>query len=269
MYLKHLYIFIIISTLSIKAFGQRALDTIYANEHQNVALFFPYPIQKAVTGHQGFVFTYNREKEEHLGLLQAVPGKHSNLLVITDHGTVYSFPLVYAKTLPSYNYFVTTEESIGTVRPNQDKENNNIKVMESLEKQQERFKSRCSFLLENNPENLVTKRKRGLRFRLESMTYHGDEVYLLMDIQNKSGIDLELEHLAITTINGSKKRRASFQEIPMDMAYTYKKPQMIRAGKQQRFVCVVPKFVLGDKEKLRVQLWEKSGSRSISLLVKK
>lgn len=269
MYSKYLYTLIIISTLSIKAFGQRALDTIYANEHQNVALFFPRPIQKAVTGHQGFVFTYNREKEEHLGLLQAVPGKHSNLLVITDHGKVYSFLLVYAKTLPGYNYFVTTEESIGTVRPNQDHENNNIKVTDSLKKQQEQFKSRCSFLLENNPKNLVTKRKRDLWLRLESMTYHSDEVYLVLNIKNKSGIDFELGHLTLSIVNGSKKRRASSQEIPLDVDHIYKKPTVIPIGNHQRFVCVVPKFVLGTKEELKVKLWEKSSGRTLSLLFRK
>ena len=35
--------------------GQRALDTLQANEFKNVALFFPSPIERAVTGHEGFV----------------------------------------------------------------------------------------------------------------------------------------------------------------------------------------------------------------------
>ena len=40
--------------------GQQALDTVQVNEFKNVALFFPSPIERAVTGHEGFVFSYDR-----------------------------------------------------------------------------------------------------------------------------------------------------------------------------------------------------------------
>ncbi|NDV45308.1 DUF4138 domain-containing protein [Flagellimonas sediminis] len=265
MYLKQLYTLIIISTISIKAHGQPAMDTIYANEHHNVAFFFPSPVQKAITGHPAFVFTYNREQEEHLGLLQAVPGRPSNLLVMTTSGKVYSFHLAYAKTLQRYNHFITTEQSIGTLPPKLNNKKLDSKVVDSLTKQQKTYKERCSYLLEHNPKNLVTKRKSGLRLRLESMTYHGNEVYLVIDIKNTSAIDFELGHLAITVTNGSKKRRASSQEIPLDVAYIHKNPSIIRTGNHEHFVCVTPKFVLGNEETLRIQLWEKRGSRTIDL----
>ena len=51
------------------------LDTIYANDTKNVALFFPEPIRQGITGSENFVFTYNRENEQYFGLLQAKPGK--------------------------------------------------------------------------------------------------------------------------------------------------------------------------------------------------
>lgn len=76
--------YIIISALIIFAFAPRLcsaqaktqiLDTIYANDTKNVALFFPEPIRQGVTGADNFVFTYNREKEQYFGLLQAKPEK--------------------------------------------------------------------------------------------------------------------------------------------------------------------------------------------------
>ena len=57
--------------LSISIYAQRPLDTIYANDRKNVALFFPSPIRQGITGASHFVFTYNREKEQYFGLLQA------------------------------------------------------------------------------------------------------------------------------------------------------------------------------------------------------
>jgi len=81
------------------------LDTIYANEHKNVALFFPEPIRQGITGTENFVFTYNREKYQHLELLQATPGKESNLLVISTNGSIFSYILKYSERLDKLNYF--------------------------------------------------------------------------------------------------------------------------------------------------------------------
>src|SRR5690606_5862133 len=85
--------------------AQKPLDTIYANDKKNVALFFPESIVQGITGASHFVFSYNREKEQYFGLLQAQPGEESNLLVVTDGGAVYSYILKYADTLPELNYF--------------------------------------------------------------------------------------------------------------------------------------------------------------------
>src|SRR5690606_25501837 len=97
--------------------GQRALDTLQVNEFKNVALFFPSPIERAVTGHEGFVFSYDRERTGHVGLLQGVDGPDSNLLVITSDGLVYAYILTYAKDTPRLNLFVNLGEQLGSERP--------------------------------------------------------------------------------------------------------------------------------------------------------
>ena len=71
---------LIFVSVSMNAQTTSILDTIYANDTKNVALFFPEPIRQGITGSENFVFTYNREKEQYFGLLQAKQGKESNLL---------------------------------------------------------------------------------------------------------------------------------------------------------------------------------------------
>ena len=78
---------------------QSPLDTIYANDEKNVALFFPDPIRQGITGSDNFVFTYNREKQQYFGLLQAKPGKESNLLVINQNGSIFSYIVRYKEQL--------------------------------------------------------------------------------------------------------------------------------------------------------------------------
>lgn len=93
--------------LSKSMFAQKTLDTIFANDKKNVALFFPNPIRHGITGTDHFVFSYNREKEQYFGLLQATPGTESNLLTITSDGQVYSYILKYSNDLLKLNYSIS------------------------------------------------------------------------------------------------------------------------------------------------------------------
>ena len=102
---------------SVKGQDIKTLDTIYANDQKNIALFFPSPIRQGITGSNNFVFTYNREKEQYFGLLQAKPGVISNLLTVTNDGQVYAYILKYADTLSKLNYFISEGESIGNEKP--------------------------------------------------------------------------------------------------------------------------------------------------------
>ena len=108
--------FVLVSTFT-KAQNILALDTIYANDQKNVALFFPEPIRQGITGSDNFVFSYNRENEQYLGLLQAKPGKESNLLVVNKDGSVFSYIIKYKERLSKLNYFIPMSSSIGNERP--------------------------------------------------------------------------------------------------------------------------------------------------------
>ncbi|MBW8200646.1 DUF4138 domain-containing protein [Flagellimonas abyssi] len=265
MYLKHLYIFIIISTLSIKAFGQRALDTIYANDNKNVALFFPNPVRKAITGHQNFVFTYDRDNEAHYGLLQATPGQESNLLVITSDGSVYSYNLIYSEDISRYTHFIRTDDRIGYAHPMYEAKNQSYQERDSLTQERESYQRISEMLMTQKPGRLAVRRKNGMLFRLEQMVYQGKQVYFVFQISNRSGIDFEVGALELNIILGSHKKRTAYQETPLGISYVYKRPQIVKKGKIKRFVYVVPKFVLADKERLQVSLYELNGSRLLSL----
>ena len=239
----------------------KTLDTIYANDSKNVALFFPNPIRQGITGADHFVFTYNREKEQYFGLLQAKPGGESNLLTVTKNGQVYSYILKYKEQLPRLNYFITSEESIGSERPVIIKQEPIVQPLDKIDY----FKKFSNHLLKSNYIPIVTKRKRGVKLQLQKMVYNASEVYLVLEIKNKSEIDFEMDYLNVYRVNGNKKRKASYQKLLMKADYTYEMPNTVKVGKSCRFVYVLPKFVLGHNEKLVVDLRELKGSRGISL----
>lgn len=127
------------------------------------------------------------------------------------------------------------------------------------------FQKMGDYLLRSRFENLATKRKKGIKMQLQKMVYDASEVYLVLEVKNKSGIDFEIDYLNVYRANGNRKRKASYQRLSQGVIYKYKMPNVIVNGQSQHFVFVLPKFVLGDNEKLLRELKELKGGRKIIL----
>ncbi|GMN11583.1 hypothetical protein MTsPCn9_25390 [Croceitalea sp. MTPC9] len=262
--MKAIIIIIPITLFTNLVVAQQTLDTIYANDKKNVALFFPEPIRQGITGTSNFVFTYNREKEQYFGLLQATPGTESNLLTVTKNGQVYSYILKYKEQLPKLNYFISLKESIGYERPLVLKQ----KPISQPHSRIDYFKKFSNHLLKSNSGHIATKRKKGIKLQLQKMVYNASEVYLVLEIKNKSEIDFEVDYLNIFRMNGNKKRKASYQKLLIQVDYEHEMPKSIKVGESHRLVYVLPKFVLGDDERFMIELQEIKGSRKVNLLAK-
>lgn len=258
-------ILIMLIAFSSSVFSQKKLDTIYANDQKAVALFFPKPIRQGIVGKEHFVFNYNKEEAQYFGLLQATPGTESNLLTITNDGQVFSYILKYATKLPKLNYFIQQKESIGNEKRKVETLEIEKKVVNPYTSRITYFKKFSEYLLNSKPQRLATKWKKGMKLRLQKIIYNVSEVYLVIEIENKSGIDFEVDYLNIYRTNGNSKRKASFQKLQQDVVYKHKMPDSIKNKQHQQFVYVLPKFVLGDNEKLLIELKELKGSRSVIL----
>jgi hypothetical protein len=239
------------------------LDTIYANEHKNVALFFSEPIRQGITGAPNFIFTYNREKEQHFGLLQAYPGPESNLLVVSSKGQLYSYIIKYRSDLDHLNHFIDIGESIGNetrIKPILDSVN--IKT-ETFDSKSDYYARACRHVIKSQVGPIASRRKHGLSLKLLKPVYYGSEVYLVIEAMNDSGIDFEIDYLNVYRVAGSKGPRASLQNIPIKTVYTHDLPKIIKNRDRRRFVYVLPKFVLATMEKLVLELRELNGNRCL------
>nr|CAI78720.1 conserved protein found in conjugate transposon [uncultured Flavobacteriaceae bacterium] len=259
------YILIGLTICSNYIIAQQKLDTIYANDKKNVALFFPNQIRQGITGMENYVFTYNREKEQYFGLLQATPGTESNLLAITNDGQVYAYILKYADTLKKLNYFIQKSESIGNEKP----ETIESAELEEVNKKDDNinlyYRRYSEYLLKSKLYTMTTKRKHGMVLKLLKAAYNKDEVYLVMEIKNRSGIDFEVDYLNVYTMNGNKRVKSSYQRLEQEVIYKHDMPKIIKNRQSSEFVYVLLKFVLGDNEKLLIEVKELKGSRIITM----
>lgn len=266
---NHLLIsaFVLMSTFT-KAQNTIVLDTIYANDQKNVALFFPEPIRQGITGSDNFVFTYNREKEQYLGLLQAKPGKESNLLVVNRDGSVFSYIIKYRERLSKLNYFIPMSNSIGNERPIA---NDSIKVADSEASNTNKnqyYKRFCAYLLDRKQRiGRLKKRKEGVILSVENIAFDKDELYFVIEITNNSTLDYDLNFLNISIETRQKGKKKSLQKLYKEPLYQYNVPSRIAKGETERLVYVLPKFSLSNERRAVLELNEKGGERNIELKI--
>lgn len=213
------------------------------------------------------MFTYNREREQNFGLLQASPGEASNLLTVTSNGQVYAYILKYERHLTRLNYFIREGVCIGNEKPILDSLTNKIDKSKNIEKDNY-YRKFSEYLLRSRFSSMASIRKQGIVLRLLKVVHNKGEVYLVLEIKNRSGIDFGIDCLNVYRSIGTKKRKSSYQKLRMDKIYNYKTPSIVKDNQTMDFVYVLPKFVLGDNEKLLLQIKELHGSRLLNFETK-
>ena len=263
---------IIIVLVFISAFAKvnaqttHLLDTIYANDTKNVALFFPEPIRQGITGSDNFVFTYNREKEQYFGLLQAKPGKESNLLVINRNGSIFSYIVRYKSQLSKLNYFIPLSNSIGNERPIAKDSVLGKSSVELVDNSTYYYQKFCSYLLERKQRiGRIKKRNEGIILNVENIVFDKDELYFVIEIENNSTLDYDLNFLNLSIETRQKGKRKSLQRLYKEPIYKDNLPSKIKENEMARFVYVLPKFSLSDDRRAILELNEKDGERNIEM----
>ncbi|MDO6761638.1 DUF4138 domain-containing protein [Tamlana sp. 2_MG-2023] len=263
-----LAILLMFSFSLMKAQTTEILDTIYANDTKNVSLFFPEPIRQGITGSENFVFTYNREKEQYFGLLQAKPGKESNLLVINRNGSIFSYIVRYKAQLSKFNYFIPLSHSIGNERPKGTEPIQKELAKDSIDNKTFYYEKFCAYLL-NKREYLGrnTSRFDGVILRLENIVFDKQELYFVIQIRNNSTLDYDLNFLKFSIETRQKGKKKSVQRLPLDPNLIYNLPSKVEKNGFARFIYVMPKFSTSNNRRMILELNEKDGERNIKMKV--
>lgn len=258
---------ILICTLA-KAQTSEVLDTIYANDTKNVALFFPEPIRQGISGSENFVFTYNREKEQYFGLLQAKPGKESNLLVINKNGSIFSYIVRYKAKLSQLNYFIPMSNSIGNEKPIV-KDSIQVEPAENgIDYGTYYYEKFCSYLLDRKQRiSGIKKQNEGITLSVENIVFDKEELYFVIQIENNSTLDFDLNFLKFSVETRQKGKRKSLQRLYKEPIFKWVLPSKIVENETIRFVYVLPKFSLSSDRRAILELNEKSGERNIDLKI--
>lgn len=266
-------LFLILFYGSIQAETSKALDTLYANETYNVALFFPKPIRQGITGAENFAFTFNRDQQQNLGLLQASPGTLTNLLVICNDGSVYSYILKYRKELSKLTYFLSAESSIGNeyyqTEVSEQQKNQNITSDSPMIKNDSiDYKPTCKAIL-NSQEHIRKKKKSkyGIKLELQNIVFRDHQLYFKFQLSNTSTLDYDLNFLKLYVQTKKRGKKKSMQSVLKKPIYSHQIPTKITGGATASFVVAYDKFSIAKDKRLLIDLNEANGERHIDLKV--
>ncbi|MDN3664071.1 DUF4138 domain-containing protein [Algibacter miyuki] len=263
-----LVISLILFFTTVKAQQQINLDTIYANNNKNVALFFPNPIRQGITGSDNFVFTYNRDQEQYFGLLQAIPGNDSNLLIINNNGAIFSYIVKYKETLNKLNYFIPDSASIGNETPMNKANENNGNSFDSFDYKINYYERFCSYLINRRQRiGKLKKRKDAIVLKIENIVFDKAELYFVITIENKSSLDYDVNFLNLSIQTRKKGKKKSLQELCLEPIFKYNVPSKIKEKQTIKFVYVVSKFSISDERLVLLDLNEDNGERNIKLKI--
>ncbi len=244
------------------------LDTIYANDQKNVALFFPEPIRQGITGSENFVFTYNREKGQYFGLLQTKPGKESNLLVVGKNGAVFSYIVKYRKKLDRLNYFIPTSKSIGNEKPILADSTIFVKREDTIDNRTYYYNKFCSYLVGRKQRiGRIKKRNEGIVLSVENIVFDKEELYFVIQVENKSSLDYDLNFLKLSVETRKKGKKKSIQRLYQEPVFKYNLPSKVKENETVRLVYVLPKFSLSNDRRAVLELNEKNGERNLKLKI--
>lgn len=244
------------------------LDTIYANDKKNVALFFPEPIRQGITGSENYIFTFNREKEQHLGLLQAKPGDESNLLVISNSGSIFSYIIKYSKQLTTLNHFITKANRIGTEFSFSKSTTKGITKENPHTGTLGYHKQFCLNLI-NRKQGIkkLKKQNHGVTLSIENIVFDNEELYFVIQIENNSSLDYDLNFLNLSVQTRKKGKKKSMQSLYKEPVFKYNLPLKIKKKQAKKLVYVLPKFSINNQRLLTLTLNEKNGERNLKLKV--
>ncbi len=248
----------------------KSIDTLYANDTKTVSLFFPKPIRQGIVGKSHFVFSYNKDKEQYFGLLQANPGVNSNLLAITNDGQIYSYILKYSKRLTKLNYFIAKDQSIGNEIPKVKKKQKIKKEADTIQKLDEIvnkiYAKNCTSFLKNSRREInQSKKKNQIKLTAKDIAYQNGALYYLIEIQNKSIIDYDINYLRFFTENKSGLTQKSSQKLQIKPVFICQFPQTIKAHSKKEFVMVLPKFSVDNHKNIIIELNELEGERKLEM----
>jgi conjugative transposon TraN protein len=222
-------------------------------------LIFPYPIVGIDRGNKDVLVQKAKGAENILQVKVSSSGFcGSNLSVITNDGSLYSFALTYAE-IPFLLNLTLKEGAVGEgpVQFSDKGENKGI-----IGRMADKVTAKQPFIRHKRDKYF------DISFALQGIYIHNDLLYFQLQAVNSSELNYDVDQLRLFIQDRNQTKRTASQEQELAPIYVGGNTKRISANSNQSIVVVLPKFTFPDKKKMVIQLMEANGGRHLRLEVK-
>ncbi len=211
---------------------------------KTISLVFPFSILHVDRGAKDIIVQQVQEADNILLVKAAsVAFPESNLSVITNDGSIYSFVINYEQNPVKLIYDLPINKKVSII-------------------------SYAKGILDNpRLQTGMRVKKLGMIARIAGIYIKDDVVYYQLKLDNLSPIDYTFDVLRFYIKDKKKQKRTAVQEIELKPLYTIGSTKEVKAHTSSVIVVAFEKFTIPDAKYMGVQMLEKNGGRHLLIKV--
>ena len=222
----------------------KAQTSLCISTEKTTSLVFPFSILHVDRGTQAILAQQVKESPTILLVKAAEKGfPETNLSVVTDDGSVYSFVVCYDNDPATWVYHLPTNR-YATLATYANGILDNPRTMHGIKDEQWDIKAMVS----------------GIYIKNEIMYYQ-------LNITNSSPVDYDIDVLRFFIRDKKKGKRTAIQETDLKPLHISGNTSQVKANSTSSIVFALDKFTIPDAKYLAVQIMEKNGGRHLSMKV--
>ncbi len=194
--------------------------------------------------------------------------RESNLAVITEDGSYYTFNVRYAdepvKLSVEMTDFLHDGEAVN--RPNNAME---IYLKELGSESPLLVKMIMQSIHKNNKRHIkhIGSKRFGIQYTLKGIYTHNELLYFHLQLKNSSHVPFSVDYITFKIVDKKVAKRTAIQEQVILPLRAYNNLTTVGGKKTEQAVFTLPQFTIPDDKQLIVELHEKEGGRHQSFVV--
>ncbi|MDR0866762.1 MAG: conjugative transposon protein TraN [Candidatus Symbiothrix sp.] len=194
--------------------------------------------------------------------------RESNLSVITEDGSYYTFNVKYADEPVKLNVemtdFIHDGEAVN--RPN-----NALDIyMQELGSESPLLVNLIMKSIHKNDKREIKhigSKRFGIQYLLKGIYSHNGLLYFHLQLKNSSNVPFDVDYITIKIVDKKVAKRTAIQEQVILPLRAFNNVTVISGKSNERMIFTLPKFTIPDGKQLLVELNEKEGGRHQSFVV--
>lgn len=236
---------------------------------KTVHLIFPAAIRYVDLGSQNIIAGKADDAENVLRVKAAVREfeTETNMSVICEDGSFYVFNVKYADepeklSIEMKDFLAPTEGRLPSNRAD-------IYFKELGSESPILVKLIMKSIYQNDKRIIkhVGAKQFGMRFLLRGLYAHNGLLYFHVRMDNESNMPYAVDFITFKVVDKKVAKHTAIQERMLQPLRAFHQVMWIGAGRSERIVFALEQFTLSEDKQLEVTLYERNGSRTLTLYV--